>query len=115
MRSALRTIAVSVPALGVVTVAWLRIEQPLGSLSRVFALVALALAAAGHVPGGTRRNQDAVSAHVRYGDTEDVLRVLLCDAQTSGGLLAAVPRGSSVDGWVVGEVVEGPAGSILVS
>jgi transglutaminase superfamily protein/transglutaminase TgpA-like protein len=46
MRSAARTLAVSVPALGVVTVAWLRIEQPVGSLWRVVALLALALAAA---------------------------------------------------------------------
>lgn len=46
MRSAARTVAVGVPALVVVTVAWLRIEQPVGSLWRVLALVALALAAA---------------------------------------------------------------------
>ena len=46
MRSAARTVAVGVPALVVVTVAWLRIEQPLGSVWRVLALLALALAAA---------------------------------------------------------------------
>jgi transglutaminase-like putative cysteine protease len=46
VRSAWRTIAVSAPALVVVAVAWLRLEQPLGSLWPVLALLALALAAA---------------------------------------------------------------------
>ena len=49
MPSAARTIAVSAPALVVVTVAWLRLEQPVGSVGRVLALLALALAAA--LPG----------------------------------------------------------------
>lgn len=46
MRSTARTVAVSLPALVVVALAWLRLEQPLGSLWRVLALLALALAAA---------------------------------------------------------------------
>jgi transglutaminase-like putative cysteine protease len=46
VRSAARTIAVSAPALVVVAVAWLRLEQPVGSLWPVLALLALALAAA---------------------------------------------------------------------
>jgi protein-glutamine gamma-glutamyltransferase len=46
VRSAARTIAVSAPALVVVAVAWLRLEQPVGSLWPVLALIALALAAA---------------------------------------------------------------------
>jgi hypothetical protein len=41
-----RTIAVSVPALVVIAVAWLRLEQPVGWLWRVLALLALALSAA---------------------------------------------------------------------
>jgi transglutaminase-like putative cysteine protease len=41
-----RTIAVSVPALIVITVAWLRLEQPVGSLGRVYAVLLLALGAA---------------------------------------------------------------------
>ena len=41
-----RTIAVSVPALVVIAVAWLRLEQPVGSLWRALALLILALAAA---------------------------------------------------------------------
>jgi protein-glutamine gamma-glutamyltransferase len=50
VRSATRTVAVSAPALVVVAVAWLRLEQPHSSLWRVLALLALALAAA--VPSG---------------------------------------------------------------
>jgi len=46
VRRAARTVAVSVPALVVVAAAWLRLEQPVGSLWRVLALLALALAAA---------------------------------------------------------------------
>jgi transglutaminase-like putative cysteine protease len=46
VRSAARTIAASAPALAVVAVAWLRLEQPVGSLWPVLALLALALAAA---------------------------------------------------------------------
>jgi len=46
MRSAARTAAVSAPALAVVAAAWLRLEQPLPSLGRPLALLALALAAA---------------------------------------------------------------------
>ena len=54
---------------------------------------ALDLAAAGFVPGGSVRNREAVD---RVTDWEpgldNSLRTLLCDAQTSGGLLACVPR-----------------------
>jgi hypothetical protein len=46
VRRAGRTVAVSAPALVVVAVAWLRLEQPVGSLWRVLALLVLALAAA---------------------------------------------------------------------
>ena len=46
MGRAARTIAVSVPALVVIAVAWLRLEQPVGSLWRAAALLVLALAAA---------------------------------------------------------------------
>ena len=54
---------------------------------------ALDLAAAGFVPGGSVRNREAVD---RVTDWEpgldEALRTLLCDAQTSGGLLACVPK-----------------------
>ena len=49
------------------------------------------LAEAGHVPGGTRRNRTDLADSVDWGDTDDVTRNLLADAQTSGGLLIALP------------------------
>lgn len=54
MRSAGRTIAVALPALVVVAVAWLRLEQPVGSLDRVVLLLVLALAAAAPSRGWLR-------------------------------------------------------------
>jgi selenide, water dikinase len=52
---------------------------------------ARALAAARHTPGGTGRNQRAVTPHVVYeGEVSKVDRLLLCDPQTSGGLFAAI-------------------------
>ena len=48
-------------------------------------------AAAGYVPGGTGRNLQAVAPHTTYDDgVTDLDRSLLCDPQTSGGLLAAI-------------------------
>jgi selenide,water dikinase len=45
------------------------------------------------VPGGTRDNLKLTRATVDWRDTDKVHRILLCDAQTSGGLLLAVaPR-----------------------
>jgi selenide, water dikinase len=49
------------------------------------------LAAAGCISGGTRRNLQDVAADVTWDDSLSPLqRLLLCDAQTSGGLLIAV-------------------------
>jgi selenide,water dikinase len=49
------------------------------------------LAARGAVPGGTQRNRDALAADVSFAPSVDeATRVLLHDAQTSGGLLLAV-------------------------
>ncbi len=51
-----------------------------------------ALAAEGLVPGGSRRNLEYVASSTRFSDGVDPLqRLLLADAQTSGGLLLAVP------------------------
>ena len=50
------------------------------------------LAEAGHIAGGTRRNrEDAESMTSWADDVSPVEQLLLCDAQTSGGLLIAVP------------------------
>ncbi|UED87819.1 selenide, water dikinase SelD [Streptomyces profundus] len=56
----------------------------------------------GFVSGGTRRNLDWVAPHVDFGDTPENERLLLADAQTSGGLLLA----GEVPGHpVIGEVL----------
>ena len=81
----------------------------------------------GAVPGGTGRNRDAVAPHVTFAPgVDEPTRVLLCDAQTSGGLLLAVPA-ERADALVaalkkegtpaaarIGRVTAGPAGSIHV-
>jgi selenide, water dikinase len=56
-------------------------------------------AAAGYVPGGTRRNLASVRPHLQSELPEPEL-VLLADAQTSGGLLVA---GEVPGGTVIGE------------
>jgi len=81
----------------------------------------------GVVPGGTHRNLQNVSDTARWdAEITDDQQILLCDAQTSGGLLISVPE-SKVDqllielkaegvpiSAVVGEITDGPAGTIEV-
>jgi selenide, water dikinase len=43
------------------------------------------------VPGGTARNVAATEAYVDWEGVDEATRILLADAQTSGGLLIAVP------------------------
>jgi selenide,water dikinase len=64
--------------------------------------------------GGSKRNRADADTFTAWNDTPDPLRRLVCDAMTSGGLLAAVPDPSPIDGWVVGRLVAGPAGAIAV-
>jgi selenide,water dikinase len=84
------------------------------------------LAAEGLVPAGTRRNKESLDADVAYdARTREEDRLVLCDAQTSGGLLFAVEpartpdllsnlRAADVAAAEVGEFVEGQAGKIEV-
>jgi selenide,water dikinase len=84
------------------------------------------LAASGHVPGGTRRNLEDVAATVAFADSVDqTTRLLLADAQTSGGMLISVPAESLDDllarlagrtpvAAVIGEVRAGESGRIEV-
>lgn len=80
------------------------------------------LAAAGVVPGGTRRNLDWVSPWLVAGDTAEVDLLLLADAQTSGGLLfgaapdAAAAAVAALGGAaaLIGSVSEGTGGITLV-
>ncbi len=52
---------------------------------------AVELAAGGAIPGGTTRNREALAPHVKFAPAvPEPVRVLLFDAQTSGGLLIAV-------------------------
>jgi selenide,water dikinase len=51
---------------------------------------AVELARQGAVPGGTRRNQEAMDHLLHRGALEDEKAIVLFDAQTSGGLLMAV-------------------------
>jgi selenide,water dikinase len=79
-----------------------------------------ALARAGFVPGGSRRNLEGLADFVRWGDgTDEATRLILADAQTSGGLLISVPGERSrplldglaergVSGVVIGQVVSDP-------
>ncbi len=80
---------------------------------------ALRLAAAGNVPGGTRRNERGAEGDVEWSDGADQLsRDILHDPQTSGGLLVALDhndaeravgelRDAGYDAAVIGRVVEG--------
>jgi len=79
------------------------------------------LIAAGHVPGGTKRNLEDVDASIDWAGTDTPTRTILADAQTSGGLLIALPPAraaalvAEVDGAaIIGEIVEAKAGSIEV-
>ncbi|MBX3025450.1 selenide, water dikinase SelD [bacterium] len=83
------------------------------------------LARAGVVPGGTRTNLAAATAHCEWAaDVDEVDRLMLADAQTSGGLLIAVAaeraaalaadlqaRGAPA-GAVIGEVIDGIPGHV---
>ncbi len=79
---------------------------------------AVELAEEGVAPGGTLRNLDNVSPSVEWADDiSDVEKILLCDAQTSGGLLMATSPDKcdallealarrGVEGAVVGGITE---------
>ncbi len=72
------------------------------------------------IPGGSRANLASVEDRVDFGDVPEALRLLLADAQTSGGLLAAVDpaaveavtdalEAAGVQAVsVIGEIVAGP-------
>lgn len=78
------------------------------------------LAEAGLVPGGTKRNLDAVRATTDFGAASGVMQLVLADAQTSGGLLLSVlperagPLAASLGAAIIGRVVAGAPGHIAV-
>jgi selenide,water dikinase len=84
----------------------------------------ISLVAAGFIPGGTARNAEQARRFLGSDADESDLTVL-CDAQTSGGLLIALPAAdapalvaaladTSPETRVVGTVGDGPAGTIHV-
>jgi selenide,water dikinase len=69
------------------------------------------------VAGGTRRNRTYADGFTTFAaSVPEARRWLVCDAMTSGGLLAALPAASvgAVPGTIIGELVDGEAGSISV-
>jgi len=84
-----------------------------------------AYVADGLVPGGTGRNWDSYGASV--GPLDETARAILCDPQTSGGLLVAVDPAEEKDFLAVlerhglgahtrpiGTLVSGPVGTVTV-
>ena len=82
----------------------------------------------GVAPGGTHRNLSSVEDAVTWAESlTDNDRLLLCDAQTSGGLLMSVPavradalvaalrEEGAPCAAVVGRVTDGPAGTIVAT
>ncbi len=82
----------------------------------------------GIAPGGTHANHRFLADYVHYDD--DVSReaqLMLCDAQTSGGLLAALPESAAAeaiqqlrrrgitDAAVIGKIEAAPEGRMVVS
>lgn len=81
---------------------------------------------AGSVPGGLLANMSWVEPKVRLAGVDDVTAKLLCDPQTSGGLLAAVAPDAvgrllsacmrlGVPAAAIGRVVSGKAGTAVVT
>ena len=82
------------------------------------------LAKSGIIPGGTRRNlkytQDKVKFDSRLSETQ---RLLLSDAQTSGGLLVSLPKSdaenfqkySTTSSRIIGEIVQKKHKKIIIN
>jgi selenide,water dikinase len=85
------------------------------------------LAASGEVPGGTRSNLAFSTAWTAWDDgVAELDRIILADAQTSGGLLAAVPRATSsrllagmetrrIEGAIIGVITGWGTGRVQVT
>ena len=80
---------------------------------------------AGHIPGGTRRNLEDLEDRVEFGDQDETTRLILADAQTSGGLLISVREERAEElmelleaagpvAAMIGRVTDGAPGTIKV-
>jgi len=73
----------------------------------------LALAEAGNIPGGLRKNRAHVEPKVEWVGVDEALRAVLVDPQTSGGLLFSLPEPEAAHlerdgvGTVIGRVLAG--------
>jgi selenide,water dikinase len=83
------------------------------------------LIATGHISGGTRRNLEDLEDRVEFGDQDENTRLILADAQTSGGLLIAIPEERAEElmellqdaapvAAIIGRVTDGVPGTIKV-
>lgn len=84
------------------------------------------LAEQGAVPGGTKNNHAHVASGINYpAEMDEIGQWILCDAVTSGGLLAAVEgsqaeelldalRNNGVEAHIIGDVTEEHAGTIRI-
>jgi cysteine desulfurase NifS/selenium donor protein len=84
------------------------------------------MAAAGIVPGGTLNNLEYADRFVTWEErVSHIKKILLCDAQTSGGLLVCIPEKhadefvqklakSGITGVVIGKMVSSGTGLILI-
>ncbi|MEO7804214.1 MAG: selenide, water dikinase SelD [Actinomycetota bacterium] len=79
----------------------------------------VSLAERGIVPGGSRRNEEFFKDFVSFHDSiSKVIRTVLFDAQTSGGLLIAIDPGrvgDLVSATVIGQITEAGSATIRVS
>lgn len=82
------------------------------------------LIASGCVPGGSRQNLKQSRGMIRWGKLPEETKILLADAQTSGGLLLCVPKKmvsrfqkiadqNDQPCWRVGQLAAGSAGIIV--
>jgi selenium donor protein len=71
-------------------------------------------AAAGAIPGGTRNNLEFVGQFVRWSDaTPELLKFILADAQTSGGLLVSMPEERAAEYVALLHAAGNPAAAII--
>jgi selenide,water dikinase len=76
---------------------------------------------AGATNDGLKRNQEYLEPLVEWKTDDTVMRALLCDPQTSGGLIVAVPRDRASDylsrvdqSFEIGEVADRQSTAIVV-
>jgi selenide,water dikinase len=88
-----------------------------GTVPAIEGVVRLLAAGDKAIAGGTKRNRHYAETFTTWAPgVQPARRWLVCDAMTSGGLLAAVPAAAAdqLPGVVVGRLTEGEPGTITV-